>query len=94
MVSSGLWYSLSSVVILVLIRKIREYTWGRCTSRSSLRGKTFLITGANCGIGYETAKALAIRDANVILACRNVLKARMAVEKIRQYLPLGRLVSN
>ncbi|XP_026481908.1 retinol dehydrogenase 11-like [Ctenocephalides felis] len=93
MVSSGLWYGLSTVVILVLIRKIREYTWGRCRSKGSLRGKTFLITGANCGIGYETAKALAIREANVILACRDVFRARMAIEQIRQYLPLGRLTA-
>lgn len=45
-------------------------------------GRTFIITGATSGIGYETGVVLAERGANVILACRNVEKANEATKKI------------
>ena len=38
-------------------------------------GRTILITGANSGIGFEAARALAQRGATVVLACRNRSKA-------------------
>jgi len=40
-----------------------------------LSGKTALITGANSGLGYETAKAMAAHGARIIMACRNTQKA-------------------
>ncbi len=45
-------------------------------------GKTALITGANVGLGYETALALAGKGMNVIMACRNLQKASAARQQI------------
>lgn len=46
-------------------------------------GRTAVITGANTGLGYETAVALADKGARVVLACRNLAKAESAAESIR-----------
>ena len=36
-----------------------------------LKDKVAIVTGGNTGIGYETAKALAIMGAHTIIACRS-----------------------
>jgi len=43
-----------------------------------MRGKTIIITGANRGIGYETALALSRCGARIIMACRNITVAEEA----------------
>lgn len=57
---------------------------GVCTSKARLDGKTVLITGANTGIGKETAVDMASRGARVILACRDMTRANQAAEGIRR----------
>ena len=49
----------------------------------SQAGKTFVITGANAGAGYEAAKLLKSRDANVVMLCRNEAKAKAAMASIQ-----------
>ena len=46
-------------------------------------GRIAVITGANSGIGYEAAKALAAAGAKVIIASRNGARANEALAKIR-----------
>lgn len=47
-----------------------------------LAGKTYMVTGANQGIGYEIAKYLASRGGTVFMVCRNAARAEAARDKI------------
>lgn len=50
----------------------------------SLRGRVAVVTGANCGVGFETARALALGGAEaVILACRDPVAGAEAARAIR-----------
>ena len=50
-------------------------------------GRTAVITGANTGLGYETAAALAAKGAHVVLAVRNIEKGKEAAHRIEQANP-------
>jgi len=52
-----------------------------------LTGKIAIVTGANSGVGYATAQALARKGARVILACRNMDKGEAAVRQIAHEYP-------
>jgi NAD(P)-dependent dehydrogenase (short-subunit alcohol dehydrogenase family) len=52
-------------------------------------GRTAIVTGANTGIGLETARMLAQKGADVVLACRNAEKGAAAVAQILADKPSG-----
>lgn len=51
---------------------------------TSLKGKTYLITGANVGAGFEATKVFISKGAKVVMLCRNPQKANAAISEIKQ----------
>ncbi len=50
----------------------------------SMQGKVVVVTGANVGIGLETAVGVAALGATTVLACRNAGKAEAAAKEVTQ----------
>jgi NAD(P)-dependent dehydrogenase (short-subunit alcohol dehydrogenase family) len=53
--------------------------------------RTAVIAGANTGIGFETAEALALRGPEVVLAVRDTDKGKRAAEEITLVAPTARV---
>ena len=49
-----------------------------CVEGVDLRGKTIVVTGANCGIGKETARVLFRAGATVVMGCRSLERGEAA----------------
>jgi len=56
---------------------------------NSLKGRVAVITGANAGVGFQSAHQLARLGATVVLGCRSEAKCREACKEI-EALPGGR----
>ncbi|KAL7471559.1 hypothetical protein ACHAXS_011869, partial [Conticribra weissflogii] len=54
----------------------------RSSQLKNIAGKNVIVTGGNTGIGFETAKSLALAGANVVLTTRSKAKGEVAVNKI------------
>ena len=54
-------------------------------------GQVIVITGANSGLGYESARALAARGAHVVMACRSPARGEQAAAQIRSLHPAAAL---
>jgi NAD(P)-dependent dehydrogenase (short-subunit alcohol dehydrogenase family) len=52
-----------------------------------LKGQTTIVTGANTGLGKETAKSLAEKNALVVMAVRNIEKGEKAALEIQREIP-------
>ena len=52
----------------------------RAACAVDMRGKIAVVTGANTGIGLQTARLLADAGARVVMACRSIDRARAALE--------------
>lgn len=59
-----------------------KYGW-RSEDMPDQTGRIAAVTGANSGIGFEIARALARKGAKVVMACRNMERATAAVGRIR-----------
>ena len=76
---------LTTVGVVLVLWMIRRWVAGAvCQSKAKLDGKMVIITGANTGIGKETAIDLAKRNARVILACRSQEKGKKAEVDVRR----------
>ncbi|MCX4247485.1 oxidoreductase [Paraliomyxa miuraensis] len=56
-----------------------------------LSDRVVVVTGANSGLGFHTARILARQGAQVIMACRSEAKAREAADRIDDERPSGRV---
>ncbi|VDI47071.1 Hypothetical predicted protein [Mytilus galloprovincialis] len=79
----SMWIVTISTVLLV-VYIIVQLLKGKCNSTASLEGKTIIVTGANTGIGYETALSFARRKGRVILACRSRERAEAACKTMKE----------
>ena len=68
-------------LLYYLFKKIN--THAICTTNTKLDGKIVIITGANTGIGKETAIDLAKRGATVVMACRDSRRGEKALEDVK-----------
>lgn len=59
----------------------------RASSSADLSGRRVVVTGANTGIGFEEALALARRGAHVVLAVRNAERGAAAQQRITAAVP-------
>ena len=60
---------------------IKNWTPKRLADQS---GKTFVVTGANSGIGFKASQRLVAAGGRVLMLCRNLDKAATAARKLRQ----------
>lgn len=50
--------------------------------KTSAAGKVIIITGSNTGLGKEAARLLAIKNATVVMACRDMEKCEKVLKDI------------
>ncbi|CAI5450354.1 unnamed protein product [Caenorhabditis angaria] len=79
---SAVLYLAASFVVLFFVRKF--FKGGQFTERVSAKNLIAVVTGANCGIGFETVKELNLRKAKVYMLCRTeerAFEARVELSK-------------
>jgi len=88
--------SLAAVTISVLLPiaikvtcHFDQFKW--IVPPGSVFGKTAIVTGANSGLGFETARVLAEEGAEVVMACRTLAKCKVAMDYIRRANPKANL---
>lgn len=77
------------VATMTSSEKTKSWTTERIPDQS---GRLAVVTGANSGIGFEAAKALAVAGADVVLATRSAEKGEAAAAEIRAAAPDATIV--
>ena len=67
---------------------MRKHHWS-AQQLDDQKSRVAIVTGANSGIGFETARALAEKGATVVMACRNPDKAGEKADQIRSAHPVA-----
>lgn len=70
------------VILLLAIYTHHIEIRGPAPEFVDMRGKTVLVTGANSGIGLETARQLMLMGATVVLGCRSMARAKEAYQSL------------
>lgn len=70
-----------------VIGHTRRMSGFRADDVTDQSGRTFLVTGANTGLGFEATKVLAANGARVLLGCRSEVKAAAAMKRIEAEVP-------
>jgi len=80
-----LLYILLAIFIAGVILKIRlVLTTGRHKIKQSLKGRVIVITGGTAGIGRETVRELAAKEATIHVLARDLTKAERVIKEIRE----------
>merc|ERR1711971_1441216 len=74
--------SFYTALVMAALWLWKELTMGIYRGKERLDGKLVVTTGANCGIGLETARDLAKRGALIIVGCRSRQRGEAAVKEI------------
>ena len=54
------------------------------TGIGSLKNKTYLITGANSGVGFAATEILLSKSARVVMLNRSEAKSKTAIKKLKE----------
>ncbi|XP_046820174.1 retinol dehydrogenase 13-like [Vespa crabro] len=82
-ISKPVYYASMIATTVGAVYLTKDYFGGKkYEGKENLEGKVIIVTGANSGIGKETARAFAARNAKVILACRNKDRCEQARKEI------------
>ncbi|CAG2165002.1 unnamed protein product [Oppiella nova] len=79
-------YSCLSFVTLIISFRVycQHFVWTKCVPKNSMKGKTVVITGANSGVGKETARELALKGARVVMGCRDRHSAQQLIQQMNK----------
>ena len=70
------------LIALLMFLYSRWMQGPKVTTKKRLDGKTVVITGANTGIGKETALDLSRRGGKVVILCRSQQRGEAAADEV------------